>query len=289
MGMSQHVLLECMTPRGIHMIILQASHIEKQFDGTPVLRDATLVVQSRDRVALVGSNGAGKSTLLRLAAGIWKPSSGAVMINQHYLTTLSMKERARNIAYLPQQISEDCPYTVRDFVEMGRYAYRSGFLGLSPKGRFSVQDAIVQMGLQKHADTPLFRLSGGERQRAGIARCLAQESRILLLDEPISNLDIYYQIDILERLKQFANDGFLVILSIHHLEFAARYCTNLLLLNQGAVHAVGKVDDVLSEQAVEQVFAVHAKRYFDPHGEYLRFSYELHETAPFEAEVLHEL
>ncbi len=246
-----------------------------QLSFDEILHPVSATWASGQMVGIVGPNGAGKSTLLRMVAGIWTPTTGSVNLNQVPLTHLSVKDRARNIAYLPQQISDECPYTVHDFVEMGRYAHRSAWGGLTKKGRSAVHQAIVQMGLHKYVDVPLSQLSGGERQRAAVARCLAQESPTLILDEPISNLDIYYQIDILERLKKLADSGYLVVLSIHHLEFAARYCTNVMLLHEGTVYAQGAVGDVLSETAVADVFSVQVKRFRDPYGNYLRFSYQL--------------
>jgi ABC-type cobalamin/Fe3+-siderophores transport system ATPase subunit len=238
-----------------------------------ILHNINTSFSTGQMIGIVGPNGAGKSTFIRLVAGIWKPTTGSVTLNGISVSTLSAKERARQMAYLPQQISEDCPFTVHEFVEMGRYAHHSIWHSLTNSGQKAVQQAILQMGLEKYADVPIGELSGGERQRVGIARCLAQESRILLLDEPISNLDIFYQIDILERLQELANSGYLIILSIHHLEFAARYCAQLLLLKDGTLYAQGKPDAVLTEAAMEDVFSVKANAYRDPFGHFVRFSY----------------
>ncbi|WP_245577997.1 ABC transporter ATP-binding protein [Alicyclobacillus herbarius] len=245
----------------------------KNLGFQPVLSGVSATWRGGQVVGIVGPNGAGKSTLLRLLAGIWPASRGGVVLNGRSLSTFTAKERARYLAYLPQQQPEDCPFTVREFVEMGRYAHRSPFGGLGAHGWRVVHASIQRMGLTEYECVPLFRLSGGERQRAGVARCLAQESPILVLDEPISNLDVYYQLDMLERLRELAADGRLVILAIHHLEFAARYCTELMILWEGRVYATGHPIEVLTPDALRDVFRVEADVFADPHSQHLRFTY----------------
>jgi ABC-type cobalamin/Fe3+-siderophores transport system ATPase subunit len=239
----------------------------------PILHDISANWRGGQIVGIVGPNGAGKSTLLRLMAGIWTPTDGLITIDGQPLTKLPAKARARRIAYLPQQIPAECPFTVAEFVEMGRYAHRTAWGGIGPHGWQVVREAVEQMGLTEYQDVPLTRLSGGERQRAGVARCLAQESPVMLLDEPISNLDVYYQIDMLERLREFTARGHLIIVSIHHLEFAARYCSEVLLLHRGRVYAQGDPEQVLTAEAVREVFGVFADVYRDPYQRHLRFSY----------------
>ncbi|MDQ0188947.1 ABC transporter ATP-binding protein [Alicyclobacillus cycloheptanicus] len=216
-------------------------------------------------VGLIGPNGAGKSTLLRIAAGVLPASEGTVTLDGVNLSTLHPRDRARRLAYLPQHLPNDIPFTVRDFVEMGRYAHRSANAGV-------VDAALVQMNLTTFADAPMDTLSGGERARAGIARCLAQESRVLLLDEPIASLDLYYQVDILRQLRTLAQRGYLVVIAIHHLELAIRFCDQFLLLHCGYVRRQGTVTEVMTECALEEVFGIRAKTFHDPHTGVLRLS-----------------
>lgn len=224
-------------------------------------------------VGLIGPNGAGKSTLLRLLAGVRSPHSGDIFLNGRRLEELSVKERAKQIAYMPQQVADDVPFTVRQFVEMGRYAYRRGLAGLDAKSRGAVESALARMALDKIANISLAELSGGERQRVALARCLAQHSQTLLLDEPISNLDLYYQADLLQLLRQLTREGLLVVLAIHHLEFAAQFCSHLVLLNHGKLYSTGTSSEVLTEQAMKDVFRMDVKTYLDPISGCLRFSY----------------
>ncbi|MCL6454022.1 MAG: ABC transporter ATP-binding protein [Alicyclobacillus sp.] len=224
-------------------------------------------------VGLVGPNGAGKSTLLRILAGVRRPTRGRVWVQGQLVDQISPKLRARLVAYLPQQIPDDTAFTVEQYVEMGRFAHRTLWGGLDTASRAAVDEAIERVNLLPLRRARLDRISGGERQRAGIARCLAQGSPIILLDEPIANLDVHYQLDILLHLQTLAEQGWLVVLAIHHLEFAAQYCDRLLLLHAGRIYAEGRPSDVLSEQALQEVFRVEARTYADPYGGHLRVSY----------------
>lgn len=236
----------------------------EQLAFEPILKPVTLWFQSGRVVGLIGPNGAGKSTLLKTVAGILPKTAGRIEVDGVDLAGASSKERARKIAYLPQSLSEDIPYSVREFVEMGRYSHQSMWADIPSTGRRAVESALFEMGLSGFADVPLNRVSGGERQRAGIARCLAQESSILLLDEPISNLDIFYQLDIMTRLSELAERGSLLLVAIHHLEFALRFCDDLLVLSDGHLVAFGPVADVFNPALVRDVFRVDARMFEDP-------------------------
>lgn len=238
-----------------------------------ILRDVTLGWVCGQLIGLIGPNGAGKSTLLRIAAGIAHPTSGGVYLKGKLLRDIPPRQRAKEMAYLPQQIPENVMFTVEQYVEMGRYPYRTPWGSLDRESREAVRQALNTLNLSRYRDVRLERLSGGERQRAGIARCIAQGSRIILLDEPISNLDLYYQVDILKRLQLLARQGYLIVVSIHNLELAARYCDTLVLLHNGQVYAHGSPPEVLTEQALLDVFRVPVKIYTDPHAGFLRVSH----------------
>ncbi len=238
-----------------------------------VLQSMTASFLGGDMVGIIGPNGAGKSTLLRVMAGMWHATQGVITVNGDPVTRINARQRARKIAFMPQELSEGIGFTVAEFIEMGLYAQRTKMGSLPREARDQVSDAIEVFNLQPHAAMPLMKLSGGERQRVAVARCLAQGSPIILLDEPIANLDLHYQIEILETLSDLAKNGHLVILSIHNLELAAQYCTTLCLLSHGTLVAHGAPNKVLTEKAIDQVFHVSARIYLDPFTDALRLSY----------------
>lgn len=238
-----------------------------------ILHDVTQTWPAGRLVGLVGPNGAGKSTLLRVLAGIWSPTSGEVRVSGLSVHQLSPRQRARHVSYLPQQLPDDIPFTVREFVEMGRYAHRPRIGALSRADRAAVDQALSRLELADLAHNPIKYLSGGQRQRAAIARCLAQESGVLLLDEPISNLDLHYQWEILQIVRGLASEGRLVVMAIHHLELAAAFCDELVLLRNGRVYQAGKPQAVLTPEAVEAVFGLSVQVFPDPHTGHLRLSW----------------
>jgi len=238
-----------------------------------ILHDVTLKWSRGQLIGLIGPNGTGKSTLLRILAGLWQPTKGRVYLHGKLLNDMPARQRAKEMAYLPQQMPENVRFTVEQYVEMGLYAYRTAWGNLGRDSRDAVTHALNTLNLLPYQHVYLERLSGGERQRAGMARCIAQGSPIILLDEPISNLDVYYQVDILSRLQLLADQGYLIVAAIHNLELAARYCNGLVLLNDGRVYAHSSPTEVLTERALLDVFQVLAKTYPDPYSGFLRVSH----------------
>lgn len=232
----------------------------------PVLRNVNLDFEPGQMVAIVGPNGAGKSTLLKLLAGLWTPTAGTVRWQGQEIHAMKAKARARQIAYVPQQWPDAIPFTVAEFVTMGGYAHQTD-------RRKELPVLLRRMGLSDYQHQPLQLLSGGERQRAVLARSLYQGSDLLLLDEPIANLDLFYQLEILNTLKQLAATGKLVILAIHHLEFALQFCETSALIHQHTVFRSGVTSEVLTEQALQEVFIVPVKRFIDPFTNTPRLSY----------------
>jgi iron complex transport system ATP-binding protein len=238
-----------------------------------VLSDISFDWSEGEMVGIVGPNGAGKSTLLRIVAGIWPASSGDIELNGINLKGMPSQLRAKEIAYLPQQISDQIPYTVLEYVEMGRYVYRNSWGGLDKESKRMVHEAIHKTNLAAYVHTPLADLSGGEKQRASIARCLAQGSKIILLDEPIASLDLFYQMEILKQLKEFAQSGYLIVLVLHNLELAAQYCSRLLIMKEGRIYGDGSPQIMLTEEAMKDVFQIQTKLYEDPFSGYIRLSH----------------
>lgn len=238
----------------------------------PILAPMTASFEQGRVVGIIGPNGSGKSTLLRSIVGVLPPTAGDVFVQGEAVRKLSPKQRARHMAYLPQSLAADIPYTVREFVDMGRFSHQSLWSKQDGDRAYHVGEAMKLMGLEALADVPLGQISGGEQQRAGIARCLAQQSPVFLLDEPISNLDVFYQLDIMTQLTKLAGRGHLILIAIHHLEFAMRFCDELLILQKGHVYARGPVSEVFTTQMVHDVFGIDATLFVDPIQQHPRLS-----------------
>ncbi len=246
-----------------HLMDLEIEHLSYYH----ILKGIHLQLQSGQMVAIAGPNGAGKSTLLKLLSGLWRPTDGQVLWRGKQVHQMGSKERARHIAYVPQQWEDSIPFTVSEFVRMGGYAKQDS-------SKIVLTDLLRQLGLEDYANTPLRHLSGGERQRAIIARCFYQGSEMILLDEPIANLDLYYQLEILSTLQKMAQQGTLVIIAIHHLELALQFCSTCILLHHHGVEGFGDTAEVLNEPTLEKVFHLPMKRYEDPFNHTLRLSYD---------------
>lgn len=245
--------------------MLRVDRLNFGYNGRLVLQDIWLEIRPGQMTALLGPNGAGKSTLLRLLNGTLKPSAGQITLNGVNLYRLSPRQTARQIALVEQAAKLAWPYTVTQVLKLGRFPYRGWLAPYTHQDLEIVQQVLHQTDLWPLRHRPLHTLSGGERQRALIARALAQQPRILLLDEPSSNLDINHQLKLLEFVQSLAVEHNLaVVIAIHDLAMAARYCHRLMVLHQGRVHADGPPEQVLTPALLKEVFGVAAQLYRDP-------------------------
>ena len=237
-----------------HAPLLEASGIHVELGGQAILRDVDVRVVRGEVVGLVGPNGAGKSTLLRVVTGMLRPSAGTVAIEGDALGALPRRELAMRVAVV-QQLPEAPPtMRVRDLVVLGRHPHL-GLLARESRHDFEiVAEAMRSAGCDRFADRELGSLSGGERRRAFIARALAQEATLLLLDEPTSNLDAHAQVEILELVAELAASGSGVLLIVHDLTLAAAYCDRIVLLDRGEVVADGLPSDVVTSEHVQRVY-----------------------------------
>lgn len=206
---------------------------------------------------IVGPNGAGKSTLLRLMAGLRAPSSGCVELDGRELRTMESRERARRIAFVPQGPQSDFSLPVSDVVLMGRFPHRRFGLFEDAHDRRIANEMMARTHTAELADRALGSLSGGEAQRVHLAAAIAQEPSVLLLDEPTASLDLQHQLAIFELVRSLADrEGKLVVVVTHDLNLAARFCTNVLLLDDGRPAATGSPDQVLQPEVLEPVYSV---------------------------------
>ena len=218
------------------------------------MRDVSLSVTPGRLLAVVGPNGAGKTTLLRLLTGSLAPQEGEVRLDDRLLDELGDRERARALAVVPQSESSPFPVTVREMVAMGRYAHLGPWERTGGHDRAMVERALQRCTVAGFADRLLGELSGGERQRARIARALAQEAPVLLLDEPTAGLDLRYRMELFHLLRELRAEGLAVLVITHDLNLAARFADRLLLLDRGRATARGAPEEVLSREALEAVY-----------------------------------
>jgi iron-chelate-transporting ATPase len=218
--------------------------------------------------ALVGPNGSGKSTVLRSMARLHKPKSGDVRLGDRAVwngSALSGKEFARNVTLLTQQRPTPSGVSVKDVVGYGRHPYRSGWRGVDPDGPAAVAKAMAMTGVTEMADRGVDELSGGELQRVWLASCLAQETSVLLLDEPTNHLDLRYQVEILDVVRDLADDHQVAVgVVLHDLDHAAIIADRVVLLSQGKALASGAVKEVLTAQHLTEAYGVTVHVAADP-------------------------
>jgi iron complex transport system ATP-binding protein len=237
---------------------LEARSITASVKGRTIVSNAALDVAPGELVGLIGPNGAGKSTLLKALLGIRPRDRGGVTIGGDDFFTLPTRERARRVAFLPQERHVEWRLAAYDVVMLGRYPHHSGFGGYTAEDRAAVDRAIAAVDGQQLVDRPVTVLSGGERTRILLARALAVEAPILLVDEPIAALDPYHQLHVMEILQGLSRAGSGVLAVIHDLSLASRFMDRLVLMNEGAIIANGKPADVLTPDLLASAYGVEA-------------------------------
>ena len=244
---------------------LEARGLSLAYGPTRVIHDLDLVVPEGQVTALIGPNGCGKSTLLRGLGRILEPAAGAVYLDGRPIAELSTRAVARRIGLLPQGPTAPGGLTVRALVGQGRYPHQELFRRWSEDDERATLQALATTGLETLADRPLETLSGGQRQRAWIAMVLAQETEILLLDEPTTFLDLAHQIEVLDLIAHLNEaEGRTVIMVLHDINQACRYAHHLIAMRDGAVVAEGDPATVITSELVEAVFGVPCEVVPDP-------------------------
>ena len=241
-----------------------ARNLSYEVQGQTLLAGVTLHAGSGQLVGLIGPNGAGKSTLLRAVSGILRCRDGTVRLEGADLESLSSREIAAGLALVPQIAPYTHGFTSIELVLMGRYPHLGRFQIEGTEDDRIARDAMRLTETEQFADRTLDTLSGGERQRVFVSRALAQQPRVLLLDEPTSNLDVLHQLKVFDLVRRLVDDGLTAIAAIHDLNMAARYCDRLVLLSGGRVIAEGTPEGVLTPQTIESAFGVRAAVYREP-------------------------
>jgi iron complex transport system ATP-binding protein len=236
---------------------LVAKNISVTLSGREVLHDASLALAPGEVVGLLGPNGAGKSTLMRAVAGLL-PCDGVITLDGREVKAMPVRERARLIAHLPQARIISWPLSVENVVGLGRMPWHGFAEGFAARDRAICAEAMELMDIAHLAARPATELSGGEQARVLAARAVAQDTPVLLADEPASGLDPAHQITMMTALRKLAAKGRAVLVSLHDLTLAARWCDRIVMLKEGRVAAEGRPADVMTDQRLREVFGISA-------------------------------
>jgi iron complex transport system ATP-binding protein len=245
---------------------LRGVDLDLAYHSAAVVHGASITLRPGQVTALVGPNGSGKSTLLRALARLHKPESGDVLLGgDESALALSPRDFARQVTLLAQSRPVPAGVSVRDVVGYGRHPYRGRWRADDPDGPRAIAWALDVTGVTGMADRAVDELSGGERQRVWLATCLAQDTGVLLLDEPTTFLDLRYQVEILDLTRDLADDhGVAVGVVLHDLDQAAAVADEVVLLDGGRVRAAGTPRDVLTEPALTQTYGIPVEVLVDP-------------------------
>ena len=251
-------------PELVEVAAMSAVDVRVSLGGNQILKGVSFDARPGEVAGLIGPNGAGKSTLLRALAGLLRPDSGEVHLGDTSLKTLNAGERARRIAFMPQHDAMH-PFTALETVLMGRYAHLSRFELEGTEDRLIAREAMTRTDTVQFESRQLDRLSGGERQRVILARALAQQAGIILLDEPSASLDLRHRLSMMETLRAEAvNRNVAVVVALHDVSLAGRYCDRLTLMSEGVIAGEGKPADVLTPFNLRTVFGVETSVQVDP-------------------------
>ncbi|WP_377322033.1 ABC transporter ATP-binding protein [Pimelobacter simplex] len=243
---------------------LEAQDLTFGYAGRPIGEHVDLTIEEGSFTVIVGPNACGKSTLLRALSRLLKPSGGQVLLDGKLISSLGSKQVARRLGLLPQTALAPEGITVADLVARGRHPYQSALRQWSREDEAAVREALDATGTTDLADRLVEELSGGQRQRVWIAMVLAQQTGLLLLDEPTTFLDIAHQIELMELLTRLNREGRTVVAVLHDLNQAARYGSRIVAMRDGAIVAEGRPADVVTSVTIEQVFDLPCKVIEDP-------------------------
>jgi iron complex transport system ATP-binding protein len=218
------------------------------------LDGATLSLAAGEVLAVIGPNGSGKSTLLRIGAGVLPAASGRVVLGGREIATLPRREIARTLGYLPQHVASEFDYRVEEVVAMGRFPHLAGAGFLSQADLAIINRCLAETQVEAYRSRPLSHLSGGERQRVFLASVLAQEPRVLLLDEPTAALDLHHQVRFFALIRRLARDGIAVAVVTHDVNLASLYCDRLALLRAGRLVEEGTPEHVLRADVLHATY-----------------------------------
>lgn len=251
--------------------ILELKNISYFVGENKILKDISFRCQSGEIIGIIGPNGSGKTTLLKTINGINSISDGDILLNEKSIKDYNEKELARDISFMNQNTNIEFDFPCIDIVVLGRYPYLERFQEYSKKDIELAEKYMKLINTYKFRDKSILQLSGGERQRVLFAKILTQESQVILLDEPTASLDMRYEEDLLKEVSKEKDKGKIIILVIHNLRTAIKYCSRLILLSEGNIIKDGAVKEVITEENLNKVFGIKTKVYYNEISKSLDF------------------
>lgn len=259
------------------MEAISIKNLSVSYENNIIIEDMNLSIPKGKISIIIGANGCGKSTLLKTISRINKPKNGDIFINNNNIKKVKEKNIAKEVAFLPQ--GPVCPsgLTVRELVAFGRFPHQKMIGGLNGHDKEVIDWAIEETGLSEFAEREVESLSGGQRQRAWIAMILAQETEIIMLDEPTTYLDMSYQLEVLEVLQKLNREkNITVVIVLHELNNACRFADNIIGLKKGKIICEGKPIDVINKKSLKEIYGIDANIKESENGEYpICMEYEL--------------
>lgn len=237
---------------------LDARRVDLRIDGRLIVDGVDCTVAAGTFSALIGPNGAGKSTLLRVLAAVDRPEAGSVHFGPDDLFALGRRQRARLVGFVEQDSGTDLSLSVREVVALGRIPHQGFFGDATSEDHAVIESALDLADVRALAERDVTTLSGGERQRVLLARALAQQPTLLVLDEPSNHLDIAAQLAVLGLLRSLASSGVTVLAALHDLNLASAYCDHVIVLCNGVVFAAGPTAEIITPRLVRAVYGVRA-------------------------------
>jgi len=235
--------------------MLELDSVTFGYGSKEIIKNVSFMANEGDFLGIIGPNGAGKTTLFRLITGLLKPWRGTALFQGEDILSIPRNRFARQSACMMQAVELSFPFSVEEFVLMGRFPHRKKWQPLTKHDREVIEQALALTNTISLRERLLNGLSGGEKQRVMLAQALAQEPKLLLLDEPTSHLDIGHQIEILDLVRKLNRENNLtVIMVIHDLNLAGEYCENLILIDEGKIHSRGTPGEVLTYENIEKVY-----------------------------------
>lgn len=245
-------------------MILDVKDLSFRYDSSRLIfHHVNFSLDRGEVLSILGTNGAGKSTLLNCIANLFKPNTGEIQLNGKPMASMSMREVAKIVGYVPQIHTPAYAYTVREFVVMGRTPYIGAFASPSARDYQIADRALERMGIAHLRHKPYTEISGGERQQVTIARVIAQQPQLILLDEPTAHLDYGNQYRVVQMVKQLADEGYALIMTTHNPDHAIILNGKVAILNREGVLGVGQAAETLNRETLSSLYGLEIKTVFD--------------------------